>query len=334
MVALAAQRTAPRFSAAPEEDFLRDVLEGLASEPKSVPSKYLYDAEGSRLFDRITELEEYYPTRTEQAIMAAHVDEVVEAIGPHALLVEYGSGSSMKTRLLLDRMDRPAGYVPVDISREHLLLAADRLAADYPGIPIFPVVADYTQEVSLPEVPRQVERVVVFFPGSTIGNFAPEEAVRFLRDASAVCGKEGALLIGVDLQKDEEMLVRAYDDAAGVTAAFNKNLLVRMNRELGADFDPGAFEHEAVYDAVAGRIEMYLVSRADQVVRVAGTSFALREGERICTEHSHKYTLAGFAAVASEAGLAVRRVWTDERRLFSVQLLAPDAGSDRAMARS
>lgn len=307
---------------APErERFRRDVLAGLRSAPKTLPCKYLYDEEGSRLFDRICELESYYPTRTELAIVRAHGPAMAKALGPDALLVEYGSGSSAKTRVLLEHLERPAAYVPVDISREHLLRSAEAVSAAYPELEVLPVCADFTERFPVPAPRRTPARTAVYFPGSTIGNFEPANAGALLAKVAAECGPGGALLLGVDLAKDRATLERAYDDPEGVTAAFNRNLLVRMNRELGAGFDLRRFAHRAVYAPEAGRVEMHLESLAEQTVEVAGERIAFAEGERVCTEHSHKYTLEGFAALAAEAGFEVARVWTDPERLFSVQHL-------------
>lgn len=301
----------------PEFDsFKEEVLDGLARRPKQLPSKYFYDARGSVLFDQICELEEYYPTRTELAIMQSNIDEIVDCLGPRCLLVEYGSGSSLKTRELIDQMIDPVAYVPIDISREHLADSAASLSAAFPELEVLPVCADYTGAISLPSTERPYDRVIVYFPGSTIGNFEPAEAQEFLERMTQV-GE--ALLIGVDLQKDKSILEAAYNDAKGVTAAFNKNLLRRMNRELGATFDLSAFDHQAVYNGEHGRIEMYLISRRNQCVRIAGRSVHFERGERICTEYSYKYTLDGFARLASTAGFRVERVWTDAEQHFSLQ---------------
>jgi dimethylhistidine N-methyltransferase len=303
------------------ERFLADAVAGLGATPKTLPCKYFYDAEGSKLFDQICELPEYYPTRCELGILRAHAKDMAACLGPETLLIEYGSGSSVKTRLLLDRLARPAAYVPVDISGEHLLGAALALRLDYPGLEIAPVCADFTAGFALPRLGRRAARRAVYFPGSTIGNFAEAAAVRLMADVARRVGPGGAFLVGVDLKKDPRVLERAYDDAAGVTAAFNLNLLVRMNRELDANFDLDRFAHRAVWVESAGRIEMHLVSRADQVVRLDGRRIRFSRGESICTEHSHKYTLDGFAQLARRAGLAVRRVWTDRDARFSVQYL-------------
>ncbi|HLT48736.1 MAG TPA: L-histidine N(alpha)-methyltransferase [Rubricoccaceae bacterium] len=298
---------------------LRDVLAGLSATPRAIPSKYLYDAEGSRLFDRITALDAYYPTRTELGILREHIDEIAECIGPGAVLIEYGSGSSTKTRLLLDALAPTlAAYVPIDISREHLLRTAERLRADYPGLRIEPVVADYTRPHTIPDDPVQRRKRVVFFPGSTVGNFEPEEAQRFLGQIVEVIGPGGGLLLGVDRKKDPAVLERAYDDDEGVTAAFNLNLLARLNRDLGADFDLDAWAHRAFYDAERGRIEMHLVSLRDQTVHVGGRAFAFREGETIHTENSYKYGPGEIEAIAAPAGLHVVREWSDPAGWFSL----------------
>jgi dimethylhistidine N-methyltransferase len=308
---------------AERERFLEDALAGLGSRPKTLPCKYFYDAEGSKLFEQICGLDEYYPTRTELSILRAHAGEMAACVGAGALLVEYGSGSSTKTRLLLDRLERPAGYVPIDVSREHLHETALALRVDYPALEVLPLCADFTAPVRLPRTRRTPRRRAVYFPGSTIGNFAAEDAIALMAGVARLVGRRGAFLVGVDLRKDPRVLERAYDDAAGVTAAFNRNLLARMNRELGANFDLSRFAHRAVWEAGAGRIEMHLVSEVAQVVRVGGVPIRFARGESLCTEHSHKYTLPGFAALARRAGLAVRRVWTDRAGLFSVQYLEP-----------
>ncbi len=294
------------------------MLAGLSADSKSVPCKYFYDETGSALFDRITETEEYYPTRTELAIMRAHVSEMADEIGPGAALVEYGSGSSLKTRVLLDHLDALAAYVPIDISREHLFATAERLHAAYPDLPLFPVAADYTADFELPDLPPHHRRVV-YFPGSTIGNFDPEQAAAFLRRAARVAGPGGGLLIGVDLKKDRRTLEAAYDDAAGVTADFNLNLLDRINRELGGTFDRDAFAHRAVWNEAEGRIETYLVSLREQTAEVDGTAFRFGENEAVHTENSHKYTVESFARFATRCGFAPRQAWTDPDELFSVQ---------------
>jgi L-histidine Nalpha-methyltransferase len=300
------------------EPFVDEVLAGLRESPKRISPKFFYDARGSALFDQICELPEYYPTRTETRILEARGDDIAACIGDDALLVEFGSGSSLKTRLLLDRLPRLVGYVPVDISRSHLMIAANSIAAAYPRIEVLPVCADFTQPFSVPTPRRPAAKVVVFFPGSTIGNFDPEPAVELLRVMRDVAGPGGGLVIGADLVKDVKLLLRAYDDEAGVTAAFNRNVLRRFNCELDADFDVSAFRHRAVWNAQASRIEMHLVSARRQLVNLAGERLAFGGGEVIVTEHCHKYTLASFASLAARGGWRIRERWTDDRAWFSV----------------
>lgn len=314
-------RTTASLPAAASGAFLRDALEGLAREPKLLPCKYFYDARGSQLFDQICDLEEYYPTRCEAEVLRRNAAEMAGLFGPRCVLIEYGSGSSRKTRLLLDRLSDAAAYVPVDISAEHLLLSARGLARRYPGLVIRPVAADFTGPFTLPPLPAAARRVV-FFSGSTVGNFHPAEAVGLLAHIARLVGPGGGLLIGVDLKKDTETLERAYNDARGVTAAFNLNILARMNRELGADFAMERFRHRAIYDATAGRIEMHLVSLEDQVVRLADQTIRFKAGETICTEYSYKYGLDDFRALVARVGFGVERVWTDDDRLYSVQYLS------------
>lgn len=298
-----------------------EVALGLRRTPKWLPCKLLYDERGSQLFDEICWLEEYYPTRTEVSILREHGEDMARLLGPNRLIVEYGSGSGLKTRMLLDALVDPAGYVPIDISREVLLDSCMHLRVRYPDLVIVPVCADYTSEFRLPPEETPPGRKAVFFPGSTIGNFDRAEALAFLRRIARVVGSGGALLIGVDVKKDPVVLQRAYDDARGVTAAFNLNLLTRINRELDGDFDLSTFEHRAVYDEVHGRVEMHLVSGCAQTVHVGGETYDFDEGETIWTESSYKYSLDEFRALAEAAGFEVTRVWQDEARQFSVQLL-------------
>jgi dimethylhistidine N-methyltransferase len=305
-------------------EFVASVLDGLGRCPKGLASKWLYDDEGSRLFDRICELEEYYPTRTETAILRANAGRLASLVPPGTALVELGSGSSEKTRILLDAVDAFTAYIPVDISERHLRAAATRLAARHPELAVLPVAADFTQGVPLPPGLAETPKLL-FFPGSTLGNFEPDEAAALLRRLRAMPAVVG-FVVGADLEKDVGRLVAAYDDREGVTAAFNLNLLHRLNRELDGDFDPAAFAHEARWNAERKRIEMHLVSRRDQVCHVAGRRFAFEEGESIHTENSHKFTLGGFAALAWRAGWEVRESWTDDEALFSVQVLTPAGG--------
>jgi dimethylhistidine N-methyltransferase len=313
----------------PADPFLADVLAGLRKPQKELPCKYFYDAAGSALFDRICELPEYYPTRTETAILRAHAPAMGERLGSGCQVVEYGSGSGTKTPLLLAALPRPAAYVPVDISGDHLLRSAAAIARAFPDLPVTPVAADFTRPFTVPPLRPPLARRVAFFPGSTIGNFAPAEAVALLRQMARLVGPGGSLLIGADLTRDERTLLAAYDDPAGVTAAFNRNLLVRANRELGADFDLAAFRHRAVYDPGRGRVEMHLVSTREQTVRVAGTRFHFEAGEHIHTENSHKYTEAGFRELAGRAGFCPVQAWADDRRRFGVLLFAVAAGERR-----
>ncbi len=299
--------------------FRREVLAGLRSSPKTLPCKYFYDPRGAGLFIEICGLEEYYPTRTETSILELQAEEIAAALGPDCLVLELGSGEARKTEILLRALADPAGYVPVDISGEQLAETAARIDRDFPGLTVRPVRADYTADWSVPDLPAA--RRVAFFPGSTIGNFGPEEATAFFGRLCRLLGAGGMLLIGADLEKDRQTLERAYDDARGVTAAFNLNLLTRINRELGADFPVADFRHHAVYNRQAGRIEMYLESLRPQVVHIGDHAVELAAGERICTEHSYKYTLEGFRDLAEAAGFRVKRVFLDPARLFSVQLL-------------
>lgn len=300
------------------DTFLEDVLAGLRRDPKRLPSKYLYDERGSQLFEKICELEEYYPTRVELGIMQRSAAEMADEIGAFVRLVEYGSGASVKTRLLLDALHEPAAYVPVDISGDHLQQVADRLAAAHAEIEILPVCADFTQPFDVPVPDRAFRRTVVYFPGSTIGNFSHVQAASLLKQIARQCGNGGGLLIGIDLQKDLAIIEAAYNDREGVTAEFNLNLLARINRELDADFNLDAFTHRAPYNRASDRIEMHLVSEREQTVHVDDEAILFRSGESICTEHSHKYTTDGFAEMAAQAGFALRNVWTDSRRYFAV----------------
>jgi dimethylhistidine N-methyltransferase len=298
-----------------------EVLRGLRSPQKELPCKLFYDRTGSELFEQITSLDEYYPTRAELRILRSSAADIAARLGPECLLIEYGSGSSTKTRLLLDQLERPAAYVPIDISRDLLEQSAADLSRSYRSLTVVPVCADYTRSVQLPSVlPRHVRRVA-YYPGSTIGNFVPEDARRFMARMADVCGPQGGLLIGVDLKKDPLMLHRAYNDALGITAAFNLNILVRLNREFGANFAIDRFRHYAFYNPVFARVEMHLVSLAEQTVRLQNVDIRFERGESIWTEASYKYAPKEFAALAAAAGWHVDQVWTDDRGLFSVQYL-------------
>ncbi|KWT72484.1 MULTISPECIES: L-histidine N(alpha)-methyltransferase [unclassified Variovorax] len=321
-ISLHAFRSAQR--AAPLSDFGRELFEGLSRSPRGISPKFFYDAAGSQLFDRICELPEYYPTRTEMRILTERAPEIAAQIGPHAEVIEFGAGSLTKVRLLLDALHAPRRYVPIDISGEHLEAAAQRLRTDYPHLGVLPVVADYTMPLVLPARGEGLGQRVGFFPGSTLGNFSPDEALAFLQLAQRLL-RGGGLLLGVDLVKDPARLHAAYNDAQGVTAAFNLNLLRRANRELGTDFDLEGFSHAAFYNAPLRRIEMHLASRRAQTVTLDGQRFHFEEGETIHTENSYKFTVDGLQALAVKAGLRPAAVWTDPEQLFSVHWLQSPA---------
>jgi dimethylhistidine N-methyltransferase len=297
------------------------VLAGLAAAPRTLPCKLFYDEEGSKLYERITELEVYYPFRAEIEILRSHGADITAAVGPGALVVEYGSGSSAKTRLLLDALQRPSAYVPIDISREHLLASAETLSRRYPGLPVIPLCADFTATVALPVEADPSAPRLAFFPGSTIGNFEPAQAVRLLARIRDLVGDGGRLLIGVDLPKDRATLELAYDDPEGVTAAFNRNILMHVNRRFGADFDPRRFAHEARWNAVASRVEMHLRCLEDHAVTVGGERFELVRGETLWTESSHKHAPERFRELAAQAGFGGGSVWLDGQRRYSLHLL-------------
>jgi len=301
--------------------FRDDVVRGLTRQPKQLPSKYLYDDVGSALFDAICGLEEYYPTRTETALMHRHSAEIAAHLGSNCALIEFGSGTSRKSQLLIAAA-KPAVYVPIEISRETLRAAADSLVRVFPELRVVAICADYSAPLKMPSLaafePRQR---VIFFPGSTIGNFDPEDAVGFLKNAADIVGSGGGLLIGVDLKKDKALLDAAYDDPQGVTAAFNLNLLARINRELNADFDVRAFRHRAEYVVDRGRIEMRLESLRFQSVFIAAQKIIFERGETIHTENSYKYSVQEFQALAERAGFFARQCWVDDRRLFSIHYM-------------
>ncbi len=298
--------------------FQEEVLEGLSKTPKQIPPKFFYDRRGSELFDQICDQPEYYPTRTEMSILEAHAEEISQAIGQHCVLIELGSGASRKIRLLLDIL-KPAQYTGVDISRDFLVHSSEHLAQDFPWLEVHAVCADFSQLLSLPEA-CQTDRRVAFFPGSSIGNFDPKDAQRFLADVAEMLGKGGLLLIGVDLKKDKKTLDDAYNDKAGVTAEFNLNLLARMQRELNANINIGNFHHHAFYNQDKGRIEMHLISNQDQSLDLGGKNFHLDAEETIHTESSYKYAPDEFKLMAEKAGFERKNFWSDVRQLFSVQL--------------
>jgi dimethylhistidine N-methyltransferase len=299
-------------------DLLSDVIADLFSNPRTLPCKYFYDERGAALFRKICELPEYYITRTEIDILDRHRAEIASQLGPNIELIGLGTGAGTKTRILIEALERPAAYIPVDISEKQLRKSTALFGKILPDLEILPVCADYLQPVVLPSPRHKPARNVVYFPGSTIGNFEPNEALEFLRRIANVSGRGGGLLIGVDLQKDQSVIEAAYNDNAGVTAQFNLNLLARLNREIGADFDLGQWRHRAIYNSEAGRIEMYLISTTDQTVHIGDREFHFRGGEKILTEHSYKHTPEGFIALARQAGFDFVKLWTDEARLFGV----------------
>jgi dimethylhistidine N-methyltransferase len=299
--------------------FARDAIDDLSQRPKRLSPKYFYDAAGSELFEAITRLPEYYPTRTELAILRDRGGDISAIIPEGAALVEFGAGATTKVRLLLENCAIGA-YVPVDISGDFLKDQADALRRDFPDLDVYPVAADFTTPFALPAAIASMPKVG-FFPGSTLGNFEPHEACAFLRSARQILGEGAQMILGVDLEKDERVLYDAYNDAAGVTARFNLNVLVRINRELGGNFDLSAFTHRAIYNRERHRIEMHLISRKSQTVRMLGTSIAFRAGESIHTENSYKYSLDRFTALARGAGWTPRESWTDKAGMFSVHAL-------------
>jgi len=308
----------------PQAEFAEAVLSGLRRKPKSLPSRYLYDAAGSELFERITEVDEYYPTDAEIALLDAHADEMAEMARPGVSLIEFGSGSSRKTDLLIEALPELASYVPIDISDSALAGAVSRLRMKFPDLAVMPVHGDFSVALELPEEIR-TRKKLGFFPGSTIGNLTRKDAGVFLEECRRILGENGAFIVGVDLKKDLKRLLAAYSDREGVTAAFNLNLLRRINRELKGSFDLSAFAHQAVYNADEGRIEMHIRSLADQTVDVLGEAVVFAEGETIHTENSHKYFVDEFQALARRAGWEPLKVWTGAEELFSVHYLVPAA---------
>ena len=315
----AALRAAPSIETA--DSFAADVIAGLTAKPKRLSPKYFYDAVGSALFERITQLPEYYPTRCELALLRAHAPAIASLFPPNCALIEFGSGSSKKARILLGAAATIEAYVPVDISGDFLQQDSTQLRHDFSHLAVYPLIADFTQAFELPSSIAHKPRVG-FFPGSTIGNFEPHEACLFLRHAGKMLGTGAVLVIGVDLAKDSKILCPAYNDAEGVTAKFNLNVLARINREIGADFDLSAFEHHALYNREHDRIEMHLASTRRQKVKVNGAAISFRAGETIHTENSYKYTIDSFQALARGSGWSPRKVWSDG--LFSVHALSFD----------
>jgi L-histidine Nalpha-methyltransferase len=299
-------------------DLLLDVIVGLSAEPRALPCKYFYDERGAALFQKICELPEYYITRTEIDILDRYRAEIASQLGSNIELIGLGTGAGTKTRILIEALNEPAAYIPVDISEKQLRKSTAFFRKIFPRLEILPVCADYLQPVVIPSPRHKATRNVVYFPGSTIGNFEPNEALEFLRRIANVSGRGGGLLIGVDLQKDPNVIEAAYNDSAGVTAEFNLNLLAHINRDTGADFDLSRWQHRAIYNSEAGRIELYLISTTDQTVHIGDREFRFRAGEKILTEHSYKHTPEGFIELAGQAGFDFAKLWTDDARLFGV----------------
>jgi len=301
-----------------KSEFLSETISGLSRMPRTLPCKYFYDERGAALFQNICDLPEYYITRTETAILRLYAHEMAQCIGARCELIGLGTGAGTKTRILLEELEAPAVYIPIDISKQQLRQSTAQFHQLFPQLEILPLCTDYLQPFDLPSPVRASAHKIVYFPGSTIGNFEPQEATEFLGRIIDLCDKDGGLFIGVDLQKDPAVLERAYNDSRGVTARFNLNLLRRANHELQADFDLERWRHRAIYNSAAGRIEMYLISQIDQTVHIANHEFRFRSGEKIITEFSYKYTPEGFTALARDAGFEFARIWTDEARLFGV----------------
>jgi dimethylhistidine N-methyltransferase len=300
-------------------NILKEVLVGLSKTQKTIDPKFLYDKRGSEIFEKICEVPEYYPTRAENEILKDHAKEISRFIGREALIIEPGSGSGEKVRHLLKELVDPAGFVPIEISKDILLRMTEELDEEFPHLRVIPVCADFTQDIELPlSVDSQSGKKVVFFPGSTIGNLTPDEAIQFLKKFGRMMKEGGGLVIGVDLKKNKDLFEHAYDDSQGITAAFNLNLLVRLNREINASFDIDQFEHVAFYNEALGRVEMHLRSKIDQLVRVNQTVFRFREGETIHTENSYKYTVEEFCELCAKAKLKIRESWKDSNELFCV----------------
>ena len=304
-----------------DNDFLKDVIEGLGKNPKTLKPKYFYDKRGAQLFTEICTTPEYYPTRTEIKILNQNAEDIASQIGDNTALIEYGSGALEKIKILLNFLKEPVGLIPVDISEDQLFVSAKNLENLYPNLEILPVAADFTKPIPIPGFSQPPKKYVAFFPGSTIGNFEPDLAIQFLQGVTKTIGLDGLLLIGFDLKKDIETLLAAYDDQRGVTASFNKNLLSRVNGELGGNFNLNTFEHVARYNENKGRIEMHLKSTKEQTVSINKELFEFLEGETIHTENCYKFTKESFTAMSSKAGLSPVKTWTDDKNLFAVMLL-------------
>ena len=304
-----------------DNDFLKDVIEGLGKNPKTLKPKYFYDNRGAQLFTEICTTPEYYPTRTEIKILNQNAEDIASQIGDNTALIEYGSGALEKIKILLNFLKEPVGLIPVDISEDQLFVSAKNLENLYPNLEILPVAADFTKPIPIPGFSQPPKKYVAFFPGSTIGNFEPDLAIQFLQGVTKTIGLDGLLLIGFDLKKDIETLLAAYDDQRGITASFNKNLLSRVNGELGGNFNLNTFEHVARYNENKGRIEMHLKSTMEQTVSINKELFEFLEGETIHTENCYKFTKESFTAMSSKAGLSPVKTWTDDQNLFAVMLL-------------
>lgn len=303
------------------EFFYRDIVHGLSQPKKTIPCKYFYDEKGLSLFNQICKTEEYYPTRTELSIMTQYAEEIAKVLGPQCLLMEYGGGNAEKIKLLLKHLDSPSAYIPVDISREHLRQEAEELNREYPELEVLAVCADFTQKFEVPVPQKKVAHKVIYFPGSTIGNFDRDQAVELLQKMASLSSSSDGLLIGIDLKKEASILNRAYNDEQGLTKGFNLNLLVRINKELGGNFQLDEFQHKAFYNEQEGRIEMHLMSAVEQTVSINEHQFHFREGENIQTEYSYKYSVDEFAQMASLANYTLQKSWIDENHLFGVLYL-------------
>lgn len=314
--------SSPQDTSPTKEQFLRDVLDGLTQPQKTLPCKYLYDERGSQLFERICAVEEYYPTRTELEIMQQSAEEMADCLGTDCIVVELGSGASVKTQILLNHLAQPAAYVPVDISKKHLAATARRMAERYPGLPIHPICADFTGSLTVSSLPPCGKKNVIYFPGSTIGNLSPTEATALLQRMAELSGRGGGLLIGFDLKKSAAILEPAYNDQAGVTSDFNLNILEHINRELEADFQKEAFRHRAYFNEEESRVEMHLISQSDQTIRISGTEFSIVQNETIHTENSYKYSMELFAAITNSAGFTLEKTWLDPKQYFCIQYLS------------
>ncbi len=300
-----------------EQSLLDEIILGLNSPIKYLPSKLFYDERGSQLFDKICELDEYYITRTELSIIEDNIDEITELIDENTLFIEFGSGSSTKTSIILENIKSVAGYIPIDISEEHLHNSVDKLRSDFPDLNIHPIAADFTKPIDFPDIIDKVNRRILFFPGSSIGNFTYEESVKFMQIASVNCGKEGGFLIGIDMFKDKEIIEPAYNDSKGITAEFNLNILTRINNEFDADFELDNYYHHAVFNEEKLRIEMYLVSNTDHSVKLNGLTLNFKENEKILTEYSHKYTFSKFQSIVEDY-FEIDKIWTDDKKFFSL----------------